>query len=222
MLEVKHVSYSYVRRDVRVDAVRDVSCTFEPGRFYAIMGPSGSGKSTLLHLIGALAKPDAGEILYRGKPIASIPGNEYRLKHVSLIYQNFCLLPFMSVLENVIYPATLLKTPRREAVERAKAELRKLSLNESYDKRRPEQLSGGEQQRVAIARAMCTGTSVLTADEPTGNLDSANAQLIGDIFCRLAHEEGRTVIMVTHDAAMAERADVVLRMKDGMLLLEAP
>ncbi len=217
MLELKNVSYSYVRHDVRVDAVKNVSYTFEPGRFYAIMGPSGSGKSTLMHLIGALARPDQGDILYCGKPISAIPGNEYRLKHVSLIYQNFCLLPFMNILDNVIYPATLLGIPRKQALEEGKAQLRKLGLDASYEKRRPDMLSGGEQQRVAIARAMCTGTEVLTADEPTGNLDSANAQLIGDIFCRLAHEEGKTVIMVTHDAAMAERADIVLRMKDGVI-----
>ncbi len=217
MLELRNVSYSYVRHDVRVDAVKDVSYTFEPGRFYAIMGPSGSGKSTLMHLIGALVKPDAGEVLFKGKNIRTIPANEYRLKNVSLIYQNFCLLPFMSILDNVVYPASLLHVPRKTAIQNAKAQLRKLSLDERYDKRRPDMLSGGEQQRVAIARAMCTGTEVLTADEPTGNLDSANAQLIGDIFCRLAHEEGKSVIMVTHDAAMAERADVVLRMKDGVI-----
>ena len=217
MLELKNVSFSYIGQNVRVDAVKDVSCTFEKGVFYALMGPSGSGKSTLMQLISALATPQEGEILYDGKPISQIPQNEYRLKYVSLIYQNFCLLPFMTVMENVTYPSTLLKVPKKDAIENAKKQLVKLSLDESYYKRRPHMLSGGEQQRVAIARAMCTGAAVFTADEPTGNLDSANAQVIADILSRLAHEEGKTVIMVTHDPAMAERADVVIRLKDGRI-----
>ena len=217
MLELKNVSFSYIGQNVRVDAVKNVSCTFEKGVFYALMGPSGSGKSTLMQLISALATPQEGEILYDGKPISQIPQNEYRLKYVSLIYQNFCLLPFMTVMENVTYPSTLLKVPKKDAIENAKKQLAKLSLDESYYKRRPHMLSGGEQQRVAIARAMCTGAAVFTADEPTGNLDSANAQIIADILSRLAHEEGKTVIMVTHDPAMAERADVVIRLKDGRI-----
>ena len=217
MLELKNVSFSYIGQNVRVDAVKNVSCTFEKGVFYALMGPSGSGKSTLMQLISALATPQEGEILYDGQPINKIPQNEYRLKYVSLIYQNFCLLPFMTVMENVTYPSTLLKMPKKDAIENAKKQLAKLSLDESYYKRRPHMLSGGEQQRVAIARAMCTGAAVFTADEPTGNLDSANAQIIADILSRLAHEEGKTVIMVTHDPAMAERADVVIRLKDGRI-----
>ena len=220
MLELKNVSFSYIGQNVRVDAVKNVSCTFEKGVFYALMGPSGSGKSTLMQLISALATPQEGEILYDGQPIGKIPQNEYRLKYVSLIYQNFCLLPFMTVMENVTYPSTLLKVPKAEAVENAKKQLNKLSLDESYYKRRPHMLSGGEQQRVAIARAMCTGAAVFTADEPTGNLDSANAQIIADILSRLAHEEGKTVIMVTHDPAMAERADVIIRLKDGRIIEE--
>ena len=218
MLELKNVSFSYIGQNVRVDAVKNVSCTFEKGVFYALMGPSGSGKSTLMQLISALATPQEGEILYDGKPISQIPQNEYRLKYVSLIYQNFCLLPFMTIMENVTYPSTLLKVPKKDALENAKEQLAKLSLDESYYKRRPHMLSGGEQQRVAIARAMCTGAQVFTADEPTGNLDSANAQVIADIFTRIAHEEGKTVIMVTHDPAMAERADVVIRLKDGRIV----
>lgn len=217
MLELKNVSYTYVGKNMRVDAVKRVSCTFEPGVFYVLMGPSGSGKSTLMQLVSALAVPTEGEILYDGKPISAIPQNEYRLKYVSLIYQNFCLLPFMTVLENVLYPSTLMKLPRPVAVARAKHELARLSLDEGYYNRLPSMLSGGEQQRVAIARAMCTGAQVITADEPTGNLDSRNAQIVADIFARLAHEEGRTIIMVTHDPAMAECADVVLRLRDGGL-----
>ena len=220
MLELKNVSFSYIGQNVRVDAVKNVSCTFEKGVFYALMGPSGSGKSTLMQLISALATPQEGEILYDGQPINKIPQNEYRLKYVSLIYQNFCLLPFMTVMENVTYPSTLLKVPKKDAIENAKKQLVKLSLDESYYKRRPHMLSGGEQQRVAIARAMCTGAAVFTADEPTGNLDSQNAQVIADILSRLAHEEGKTVIMVTHDPAMAERADVVIQLKDGRIIEE--
>ncbi len=217
MLRLEQVSYSYIGKNVRVDAVREFSYHFEPAVFYAIMGPSGSGKSTLLHLISALDKPTRGDIFFDEKNISTIDPGAYRLKDVSLIFQNFCLLPFMTVLENVMHPARLGKRPAAKAKADAIAQLNKLGLDDTYYNRLPRTLSGGEQQRVAIARAMCTGSRLLLADEPTGNLDSTNAELIADIFSRLAHEAQRTVIMVTHDAAVAEKADVVLRLKDGRI-----
>ena len=220
-LEVNNLRISFRTDAGKVQAVRGIDFDLYKGETLAIVGESGSGKSvTNKAIIGISASNaiiESGEILYDGKSISQIPQNEYRLKYVSLIYQNFCLLPFMTVMENVTYPSTLLKVPKKDAIENAKKQLAKLSLDESYYKRRPHMLSGGEQQRVASARAMCTGAAVFTADEPTGNLDSANAQIIADILSRLAHEEGKTVIMVTHDLAMAERADVVIRLKDGRI-----
>lgn len=218
MLELKNVSYSYIGKNVRVDAVKDVSYRFESGLFYTLMGPSGSGKSTLMQLINGLARPTSGEICYGGRPIGEISPKEYRLKYVSLIHQNFCLLPFMTVMENVTYPCGLLKMSKEQAVRLAKQQLEALGLDESYFRRLPAMLSGGEQQRVAIARALCTGAPLITADEPTGNLDSANAKTIAEIFRRITQKDGRTVIMVTHDPSMAGYADVVMNMKDGSLV----
>lgn len=218
MIELRNVSYSYIGKNVRVDAVKSISCHFEEGKFYALMGPSGSGKSTLMQLINALVQPTQGSILYQGKPIETFRPNEYRLKYVSLIHQNFCLLPFLNVLENVLYPTSLLKINKQEARIQAIKQLETLGLDATYHKRMPSMLSGGEQQRVAIARAMCTGAPVLTADEPTGNLDSENARHIASIFSRLAREEKKTIIMVTHDPEMAKQADIVLHLKDGKLI----
>ena len=191
MIELRNVSYSYIGKNVRVDAVKSISCHFEKGKFYALMGPSGSGKSPLMQLINALVQPTQGSILYQGKPIETFRPNEYRLKYVSLIHQNFCLLPFLNVLENVLYPTSLLKINKQEARIQAIKQLETLGLDATYHKRMPSMLSGGEQQRVAIARAMCTGAPVLTADEPTGNLDSENARHICIYFFPTLHMKRR-------------------------------
>ena len=220
MIQLHNVSYSYTGQNIRIDAIRQISYAFEKGRFYALMGPSGSGKSTLMQLMNALIRPSEGEILFQGQSIQAMNPNGYRLKHISMIHQNFCLLPFMTILENVMYPARLMKIPGKEAKKRAMAQLSALGLEESYHRRLPAMLSGGEQQRVAIARALCTGAQVLTADEPTGNLDTENARRIGDIFIRLAHEEQKTIIMVTHDPEMAHQADIILQLRDGKIINE--
>lgn len=217
MLTLENVSYSYIGKEMRVDAVKKISYTFKEAAFYVVMGPSGSGKSTLLHLMDALDKPTDGEIRYEGKSINVIPPDRYRRELVTMVYQNFCLLPFMTVLENVSYPAKLQNMSRDAAQKRAAEQLKKVDMDEAYFKRLPHTLSRGEQQRVAIARALCAGAKVILADEPTGNLDSKNAENIVDIFSMLAHTENRTVILVTHDPAVAQKADVVLRIRDGEL-----
>ncbi len=215
-IKLNHVVYSYEGRYQTVRAVNDVSYEFTPGRVYAIMGSSGSGKTTLLSLMAGLDLPTEGEILVEGKSTAQWDRNRMRRECVSVIYQNFNLFPLLTVSENIQYPLRLRRMDRRRARELAAQMRSRVELPEAYDSRLPEQLSGGEQQRVAIARTLAQGCKIILADEPTGNLDSANTENIVQILQKLAHEEQCTVIIVTHDPAVAEQADVVLRMKDGV------
>ena len=192
-----------------------VSFDFAPGTLYAIIGSSGSGKTTLLSLMAGLDLPTDGEILIEGKSTKEWNRNQMRRDRVSVIYQNYNLFPLLTVSENIQYPLKLRHMDKAEAKALAKETRSRVELPEAYDNRLPKQLSGGEQQRVAIARTLAQGCNIILADEPTGNLDSANTQNIVDILKTLAHDDGRTVIIVTHDPAVAEQADVVLKMKDG-------
>lgn len=214
-IALKHVSYSYRGKYQTVRAVDDVSFDFEPGKLYAIIGKSGSGKTTLLSLMAGLDLPTEGEIVIDGRSTRDWDRNALRRDAVSVIYQNYNLFPLLTVQENIQYPLTLKKLPKKEAVALGSAMRRRVELAESYDNRLPSHLSGGEQQRVAIARALAQGCKIILADEPTGNLDTANTQNIVQILRSLAHDDGCTVIIVTHDPAVAEQADTVLQMKDG-------
>lgn len=217
-ITLKNVSYSYKGKYQTVRAVDDVSCDFAAGKCYAIIGKSGSGKTTLLSLMAGLDLPTAGDILVEGKSTRAWDRNRMRREIVSVIYQHYNLFPLMTVQENIEYPLTLKKMPRREAAALAEVCRERVGLPANDRDRLPSQLSGGEQQRVAIARTLAQGSRIILADEPTGNLDSTNTQRIVDILKRLAHDEGRTVIIVTHDPAVAEQADTVLQMKDGSWL----
>ena len=214
-ISLKNVSYSYKGKFQTVRAVDDVSYDFEPGKCYAIIGKSGSGKTTLLSLMAGLDLPTEGEIIIDGKSTRDWDRNQLRRDAVSVIYQNYNLFPLLTVQENIQYPLSLKKTPRKEAVALAKEVRDRVELPAIYDKRLPSHLSGGEQQRVAIARTLAQGCKIILADEPTGNLDSTNTRNIVQILRSMAHDEGCTVIIVTHDPAVAEQADVVLQMKDG-------
>jgi putative ABC transport system ATP-binding protein len=182
---------------------------------YAIIGKSGSGKTTLLSLMAGLDLPTEGEIIVDGKSTKEWNRNQMRRDAVSVIYQNYNLFPLLTVQENIQYPLDLKKMPRKKAVAMVKEVRERVELPATYDKRLPSHLSGGEQQRVAIARALAQGCKIILADEPTGNLDSTNTRNIVEVLRSLAHEDGCTVIIVTHDPAVAEQADVVLQMKDG-------
>lgn len=217
-IRLKNVSYSYQGKYQTVRAVDDVSYDFEPGKLYAIIGKSGSGKTTLLSLMAGLDLPSEGEIIIGGKSTKEWDRNALRREMVSVIYQNYNLFPLLTVSENIQYPLTLKKMPRKEARELAKKMRQRVELAAEYDKRLPSHLSGGEQQRVAIARSLAQGCKIILADEPTGNLDSANSENIVKILKSLAHDDGCTVIIVTHDLAVAEQADTVLQMKDGSWL----
>ncbi len=216
-LVAKDVRYEYRTAVQTVKAVNGVSCTFQQGLVYAIVGASGCGKTTLLSLLAGLDVPTAGSVELDGEATSGMNRDAYRLNHVSVIYQNYNLFYHLTVLENAAYPLYVRKMPRKEAERIAREKLLQVGLQEDQFKRLPNMLSGGEQQRVAIARALASGTEIVLGDEPTGNLDSENSRNIVDILCRLAHEEDRCVIIVTHDPSVAEAADVCLRMKDGKL-----
>lgn len=214
-ISLNNVSYSYKGKYQTVRAVDGVSYDFEPGKLYAIIGKSGSGKTTLLSLMAGLDLPTEGEIIVDGKSTRDWDRNALRRDAVSVIYQNYNLFPLLTVQENIQYPLELKKKPRKESAALARAVRERVELPAHYDKRLPSHLSGGEQQRVAIARTLAQGCKIILADEPTGNLDSTNTRNIVEILRSLAHDDGCTVIIVTHDPAVAEQADKVLQMKDG-------
>lgn len=212
---VNDVHYEYRNKLQTVKAVNGVSCEFQQGQVYVIMGASGSGKTTLLSLLAGLDVPSSGSIELDGKSTVQMNRDDYRLNHVSVIYQNFNLFQHLTVLENAAYPLYMRNTPRKRADALVREKLIQVGLKEAQFHRLPNMLSGGEQQRVAIARALAAGSQIVLADEPTGNLDSENSKNIVGILQQLAHEEGRCVIIVTHDPAVADAADVVLKMRDG-------
>lgn len=220
ILTVSDVSYTYKSRYQTVHALSGISCEFEPGRLYAIVGRSGSGKTTLLSLLAGLDLPENGDILFDGKSTRALNRDQYRRSDVAVVYQSFNLFPLLNALENVMYPMELSGVKPKEARQKAAELLTLVGLPETVGKQLPKMMSGGEQQRVAIARALASNARVILADEPTGNLDSANGRNIVDILTRLAHEENRCVILITHDEEIASRADSVLHLKDGELVSE--
>ena len=218
VVSAKEVTYEYRNAYQTVRAVNGVSCEFEKGLVYAIVGSSGSGKTTFLSLLAGLDVPTTGTIELDGRSTAEIDRDAYRLNHVSVIYQNFNLFQHLTVLENAAYPLYVRKMGSKDTDAVAREKLLQLGLTEDQLGRLPNMLSGGEQQRVAIARALASGSEIILADEPTGNLDSTNSRSIVGILRDLAHEHDRCVIIVTHDPAVADAADVVLKMKDGKLI----
>lgn len=219
-ITLKKVSYSYQGKYQTVRAVDDVSYDFEPGKVYAIVGKSGSGKTTLLSLMAGLDLPVEGDIIVDGRSTREWDRSRMRGDAVSVIYQNYNLFPLLTVQENIQYPLSLKKLPKKEALALAREVRARVELPDHYDKRLPKHLSGGEQQRVAIARSLAQGCKIILADEPTGNLDSANTENIVKILKNLAHDDGCTMIIVTHDNDVAQQADVVIQMKDGGMCLQ--
>ncbi|MED9933092.1 MAG: ABC transporter ATP-binding protein [Catenibacillus sp.] len=215
-LEIKNISYTY--KGGTKPVINDVSCDFEKGKLYAVIGPSGSGKSTLLSLMAGLDKPSAGTIDLEGKNIFETDLDAYRRQSIAMIFQNFQLLPLLTVLENVCYVMEINGVKFKDAKGKASELLLSVGIEEEKHKRYPSNLSGGEQQRVAIARALASGTGIILADEPTGNLDVTNTENIMGILEGLAHEKQYCVIVVTHDLEIADRADKVYQMRDGVLI----
>ena len=216
-IEAKSLSKIYGGGENRVVALDRADLTAAPGDFISIMGPSGSGKSTFLSLLAGLDVPTEGTLLVEGEDIRKMNRDAYRLNRASVIYQAFHLFPLLTVMENVMFPMELQHVAKKEAKARAQEYLAQVDLPETLYRKMPGMISGGEQQRVAIARAMAAGGEILLADEPTGNLDSQNEQVIVNLLCKLAHDKNYAVIVVTHNEAVAAAADVVYGMKDGEL-----
>lgn len=217
ILSASEVHFSYRTKYITVNAVRGISYSFETGKLYAITGPSGCGKSSFLSLLAGMAQPTLGSVSLDGTPLSHLDINQYRRESVSFIFQNFLLLPNLTVLENVMYPMQIAGITKKRSQTNAIGELLKVGITTSQLHKRPYMLSGGEQQRVAIARALASQSKFILADEPTGNLDSTNSQTIFSILQGIAHERDRCVILVTHDKTIAAKADLILNMKDGKL-----
>ena len=215
-LGIKNISYTY--KGGTKPVINDVSCDFEKGKLYAIIGPSGSGKSTLLSLMAGLDKPSEGTIDLNGKNIFEMDLDAYRRQSIAMIFQNFQLLPLLTVLENVCYVMEINGVKFKDARDKAAELLSSVGIEREKHKRYPSNLSGGEQQRVAIARALASGAGIILADEPTGNLDVTNTENIMGILERLAHEKNYCVIIVTHDLEIADKVDKVYQMRDGVLI----
>ena len=221
-VRVEHVNYTYRTKYQSVEALKDVSCSFEDGAMYAIVGKSGSGKSTLLSLLAGLDLPSGGSIYVEGTDLKTMDRDSYRRDTASVVYQAFHLFPLLTAQENVMYPMELKGMKRKQAAKRAKELLLQVGLPETICRQFPKMMSGGEQQRGAIARALAVEGKILLADEPTGNLDSENERRIVEILYKIAHEAGYTVIVITHNEKVAEAADHRYQMEDGRLsVLEA-
>ncbi len=218
MLSVKNLFKKYTNFMV----VNDVSLHVDKGEIISIIGSSGAGKSTLLHLIGALDKPDSGSVLIAGTDILQLPSKKqakFRNSHIGFVFQFHHLLPEFSAVENVSVPLWIKGSSKKEAMQQAEEMLNIVGLGNRLENK-PSELSGGEQQRVAIARALITRPSIIMADEPTGNLDTANAQSVHKLFLQLRDQFGQTFIMITHNDALAKMTDRTLTMQDGKIVSE--
>jgi len=215
MLKLENVSYRY--RKGNRDVLQSVSADFESGKVNAIVGPSGSGKTTLLSIMAGMDKPHGGLVSIEGEDLAAMDLDLYRRKRIAMVFQAFHLFPLLTAIENVCYPLEATGVSKKDAEEKAKILLESVGIKSDKFNRYPANLSGGEQQRVAIARALSVGAKVILADEPTGNLDSANADIVVDILQQLAHEHGYCVVIVTHNPDIATISDKVYKMRDGKL-----
>ncbi len=217
VIRAEQVSYTYSTKYQKIEAVKQISYTFEMRNMYAITGESGSGKSTFLSLLAGLALPTSGTIYVEGKDLRTLDLDAYRKNQASVVYQAFHLFPLLTALENVMFPMELKGVKKEKARDQAKILLKKVGLPDKIWSQFPQMMSGGEQQRVAIARAMASGGKILLADEPTGNLDSKNEKKIVELLKKLAHTENYVVIVITHNPMVAAEADVILRLRDGEL-----
>src|SRR5580700_10635586 len=209
---------TYVMGDQEIHAVSGVDITIKRGEYVAIMGPSGSGKSTLMNLIGCLDSPSKGQYYINGRLVSDMTDDELariRNKEIGFVFQTFNLLPRATSLHNVELPLIYNGTPPAQRIEKAKAALAQVDLKDRMN-HKPNELSGGQRQRVAIARALVNSPSILLADEPTGNLDSATGNEIMALFQRL-HDEGNTIILVTHEHDIALHAHRVIHIRDGKI-----
>lgn len=203
----------------KLEVLKGINLEIPHGKVYSIVGASGAGKTTLLQILGTLSKPDNGDIFYDDKKVSSFSEKElavFRNKEIGFVFQFHHLLPEFTALENVCIPAFIAKTPRAKAEAKAKQLIDYLGLSDRKD-HKPAALSGGEKQRVAMARALINSPSVVLADEPSGNLDSANRDELHELLFKLRDDFGQTFIIVTHDDNFAKQSDRIIRIKDGII-----
>lgn len=219
-IKVMNLSHTYQDGIKRKKVLNNISCEFETGKFYAILGESGSGKTTFLSLISGLDTLEEGNIFYNEESIKKIGYSKYRLNNVNIIFQSYNLIPYMTALENVIVPMDIMHLKIKDKKKEALKLLNMLGIDNNTADRTVLKLSGGEQQRVAIARSLVGGIEFLMADEPTGNLDEENEERIIKIFKDLV-DKGKCVIVVTHSKKVAQNADVIYRIKGGDIYIES-
>lgn len=220
LLRFENVSYNYKQETKSQAILKNVSAEFKRGTFYTCVGPSGSGKTTFLSLASALDTPTEGQILYEEKDIKKIGLSTFRNRHVSIVFQSFNLLPYMTALQNVITAMEIRKSNVKNKKAFAMEILMKVGITEEQTRQRVLTLSGGQQQRVSIARALSCQSELILADEPTGNLDEDTARGIVDLLRNLAHKENKCVIVVTHDQGLAQVSDTIISLSKGGLVFK--
>lgn len=223
MIEIIDVFKTYRTGHITYTALKGVNLSVQKGEFTAIMGPSGSGKSTLMNILGCLDRLDKGRYILNEKDVSNMSENELarvRNKEIGFVFQNFNLLPRMSILENVELPMIYAGIPYKERREKSLIALEKVGLT-NWIKHKPNEISGGQKQRVAIARAIVNNPSVIMADEPTGNLDSKVSEDVMGIFQEL-NNDGATIIMVTHEPDIAQYTKRLVKVRDGLIISDEP
>lgn len=222
MIKCYHIGKTYASNDgIETHALKDVSFDIAEGEFVAIMGPSGSGKSTLMHIMGCLDTPTSGYYSLAGKDVSGFSDDELadvRMKKIGFVFQSFNLLPRTTVLRNTMLPLVYAEMPEEEREARAKEALVASMFPEEFWNHHSNQLSGGMMQRVAIARALVNNPALILADEPTGNLDTKTGEFVLSTFQRLHMEQGRTIVLITHEQYVAEHAERIIHVRDGNVL----